>query len=51
MKGVRGMGEQEKIELAAKFLSEARGELEEYRRTADDVNLGEACEKGWGAMA
>jgi len=45
------VGGQEKLELGAKFLSEARRELEEYSKTAEDANLREACEKGWEAMA
>ena len=48
---IQGVGRQEKLELGAKFLSEARRELEEYWKTAEDVNLREACEKGWEAMA
>lgn len=41
----------EKVELSERFLSEARAELDEYRKTLEDVKLREACEKGWGAMA
>lgn len=41
----------ENLELSEKFLSQARADLDEYRKTLEDVKLREACEKGWGAMA
>ncbi len=45
------MNREERLKLAGKFLSEARLELEGFKKTLEDVKLREACEKGWGAMA
>ncbi len=40
-----------RLELAKRFLVEAREALEGFKRTGDEAKKRQACEKGWGAVA
>ncbi len=40
-----------RLKLAEAFLHDAANELELFRKTREEVNLRQACEKGWGATA
>lgn len=44
------MVEAKLITLARDFLAEAREQLKEYERTANELSLRQACEKGWGSV-
>jgi hypothetical protein len=40
-----------KLALAEKFLKEAWSQLKKYEDTKEELNLRQACEKGWGVVA
>ena len=37
--------------LASEFLEEAQRQLKKYGKTKKELNLRQACEKGWGTVA
>lgn len=39
------------MKLARSFLAEAERQLDDYRKTGNELSLRQACEKGWGAVA
>jgi len=39
-----------KLGLAEEFLKEAQKQLKEYEATKNELNLRQACEKGWGVV-
>jgi len=41
----------DKLNLAKKFLADAREEFVTYLATEEEEKLRQACEKGWGAVA
>lgn len=41
----------DKLELAKKFLDDAKEEFQAYAQTGDEEKLKQACEKSWGAVA
>jgi hypothetical protein len=45
------MTTEEHLKSARSFLAEAREQLREYEKSNDELALGQACEKGWGAVA
>jgi|GEM_PF-948475 hypothetical protein len=44
-------GLKNRLDIAEGFLKEAESELEEYKKSGDEVKLRLVCEKAWGAIA
>jgi hypothetical protein len=40
-----------RLRLANEFLEEAREQLKKHEETKKELNLRQACEKGWGSVA